>query len=534
MPDDDALREAFSLAVRNIAAWGDTDIFPLPVENHVLHDRQSPVVELLVAMHHDFDSHVANHGPVNESALALVGYTGFRWATELDPIWNAYLLGIVIAVAGELEGERVPEEREVAFSYRWAPDAEDAGLFRRDAWARFLARSREIAEDHAYVVTCDIADFYSRIYHHRLENALRFATADQTIARHIIRLLRLVSSNKSYGLPVGGPAARMLSELLLDRTDRLLLRERVTFVRFADDYHLFADSRDEAYKALQLLSEKLYRNEGLSLQKAKTRVMDREEFIRSALFLVDDDEARPGAQSLLRLSLRFDPYSPTAEEDHQALREQIERFDITGMLAREMAKSRVNVSLTRRLVRAIQFLEPSIRDAAVLSLMDNLEVLAPLLPTVLRTVRELFDDLGVDAQEAIILRILNLIDTGSYLIGVELNLAYALRVLAARRSEEAEVRLASLYGSEIGAFIKRDIMLIMARWGARDWLSDAKNSYGHMHPWVKRAFVVSSFVLGDEGEHWRRAIRRTQSPFDAQVLAWAAERSRDTGWQVPV
>jgi hypothetical protein len=43
-------RDAFALAVRNIARWGDTDVFPFPLENHIIYDQQGEVISLLEKM----------------------------------------------------------------------------------------------------------------------------------------------------------------------------------------------------------------------------------------------------------------------------------------------------------------------------------------------------------------------------------------------------------------------------------------------------------------------------------------------------
>src|SRR4051794_18418566 len=109
--------ESFALAVENISSLGDTDVFPLPIENHVLHDRKGQVVELLSTMTKDFTENLATRGPVNHSALAPLGYNGFRWATQIDPIWNAYFLGLVLSLAEDIEGRRISVDEKVVFSH---------------------------------------------------------------------------------------------------------------------------------------------------------------------------------------------------------------------------------------------------------------------------------------------------------------------------------------------------------------------------------------------------------------------------------
>jgi hypothetical protein len=148
----------------------------------------------------------------------------------------------------------------------------------------------------------------------------------------IMEFLLNFSQTYSFGIPVGGPAARLLSELSLNQIDRLLLANGVEFCRFADDFHLFCDSYEEAFAALVLLSERLLQNQGLQLQKAKTRIMSGEEFIATSPLgdPADVESAELGtiadqSRSLLQFSFRFDPYSPTATRDYEELKEEINK-----------------------------------------------------------------------------------------------------------------------------------------------------------------------------------------------------------------
>ena len=73
-------RTALRRAVENIAHWGDTDLFPLPIENHVFHGMPDKVIDRLVEMASGFESELNSFPVVSYSTLAPVGYTGFRWA----------------------------------------------------------------------------------------------------------------------------------------------------------------------------------------------------------------------------------------------------------------------------------------------------------------------------------------------------------------------------------------------------------------------------------------------------------------------
>ena len=274
-------RAALRKAVDNVAHWGDADLFPFPIENHVFHDMPDEVIDLLIDISSHFGSKLESFPVESYSTLAPVGYTGFRLATQIEPFWNAYLLGLVVDLAPQIENKRLSEEAERVFSYRYRATATDNSLFAEDSWKKFQEAVRQQAESHKYVVTVDIGDFYARIYHHRMENALRSADRDGAKTKQIIRILTQLSGGKSYGLPVGGPAARILAELLLDRVDHLIFANPATssFCRYADDYRFFVDEIQDAYQTIGLLSEMLISNEGLTLQKSKTRIMKTSEYL---------------------------------------------------------------------------------------------------------------------------------------------------------------------------------------------------------------------------------------------------------------
>jgi Reverse transcriptase (RNA-dependent DNA polymerase) len=545
------MRAFFRQAIDNVISHGDTDVFPHPFENLIFYDRRDDVLGLLESIHRDadFEERIAASPPSNESMLAPIGYTGFRWATQLDPLWNLYLLGLVLSVADVIEAARIGVERHVIFSYRYSYDDTSHDVFRRDVgWTQFMQHSLSLSRQSRYVVVCDISDFYQRLGHHRLENALGQLPDLADTRFRIMKILSHFSGNRSYGLPVGGPAARLLSELVLNQVDRLLLLNRVCFCRFADDYHIFTDSMEHAYDVLVFLSEKLLHNEGLTLQKSKTRIMTSREFqLSSPVEWIQDEtdelEAPPprsvasvetDARAFLRLSLRFDPYSPTAMEDYETLKREVGRFDILGMIQRELAKSRVHAAVARKLLSAIRFLEPPQRRDAVLSLVENLELLYPIFSSVMIVIKNLFDELELEVRERIVNDIQKLMRTDSYLVKVDIHLCFALRVLAGTQTPESEEIVVNLYGSRRASLIRRDVVLIMAKWNQWPWISDLRNSFRNLSPAERRAFIVASFILGDEGRHWRQHIKRELSEFENITKEWAAERKKKGNLRIPI
>jgi hypothetical protein len=536
-------RGSFEYAVQHVAHYGDTDVFPFHPENRLFYDRPEAAVDILEEAHAGFSTWINSDATSGVSAMAPVGYTGFRWATQLDPLWNVYFLGLMVELAPAIEAARVSSE--FVHSHRVQIDASSYSLFKRDGYLDFESASRDTVETYDWVVTTDIADFYPRVYHHRLENALREVDRSSDVPWRVMELLKRWSSNTSYGLPIGGPAARLLSELVLTRTDKLLLIQGHRFHRYADDYRLFANTKQEAHRSLTQLSELLLRNEGLALSKAKTRIMSRSEFISTIDLEGDDAEAaaeltenqrdrRRRARELLGLSLRYDPYAATAIEDYQALEEAVERLDIVDLFMMELSKPRIDPRLTRKLLRALEASDKTSQAHICTSLVKNMELLAPLIPQVLQAVRKVL--LGVDQTIAAEARnhLSGLLAGRSYLFQLGVNEAFAVRVLADDPTGGYQQQLAQLFDTTSLPILQRDIVVAMARWGATYWLSDKKSLYDTYHPWVKRALLMSSYVLGDEGKHWRDALRQRLTPFDRLTRDWVAAQVQQPGWVLPL
>ena len=425
------MKDSISFSIENIIKYGDTDIFPYPLERQIFRDKKNKIIELLSHFKGNFDT-VINQMPIeHEKLLHAVGYTGFRQGTQIDPVWNTYLLALVLRIGEDIEKTRISPENEVIFSYRFKPDSAKYTIFDKNyGWLAFQQKSIEHALNYKFVLICDISDFYPRIYHHRLENYLKKATEQSDIIIEIIYLLNSLSRSVPYGLPVGGPAARLLSELLLNRIDRLLVSQNITFCRFVDDYHFFGRTKEELYRNLVYLNETLLNNEGLSLQKTKTRILSSTEFLETSSFFeenIPDDQEEQERCDFLKLHIHYDPYSDTSEEDYDILCEELNKFDVVGMLAREMQKSRIAEGVTKKLIKAIAHIREPVKNTAVLSLLKNMHVLYPIFPTVMLLLKGIVDDLNNEVKGEVFSTLRKIIKTDSYLCKVSVNLSFAIR-----------------------------------------------------------------------------------------------------------
>jgi hypothetical protein len=312
----------------------------------------------------------------------------------------------------------------------------------------------------------------------------------------------------------------------------LLLRKGIKFCRYADDYAFFCADKSDAYRNLVFLSEKLA-NEGLVLQKKKTRILSAEEFRHTAQVLDPAETTNKLAseeQKLLNISIRFDPYSPTAEEDYKELKEAVGQIDILGILGREIAKTAIDATVSRQAIQAISALQPKQQEDAIRMLLDtgNLITLAPVFVTVMRIVRDLYGILTPDFQAQVDIILCDLYTQNSPLLSVEINLAYYLQAFAGKQTQRKEEILINIYDNSANPLIHRIVILTMAQWGCHYWLSDVKNKFGAMSVFERRAFLVASYFLGDEGKHWREHTKSTWRLPEVNTRDWFAKRFQAT------
>jgi len=532
-----AMKQAMEHALENVIRLGDTDVFPRSFETSLLTDSKEQILELLGKIHGSFQDMLIAAPPVNDKVLAAVGYSGFRAVTQVDPVWNLYLLSLVILLGPEIEVARVPVEKGVVHSYRFRRQKGDAHIFDGEiGWFSFQESCERLAREHKFVLLTDISDFYPRIYHHRLENALKKVTANRDAVKRVIRLLTEFSGGVSYGLPVGGPAARLLSELLLNSTDRLLLAEGVKFARFVDDFRLFANSREEAHGLLVMLAQKMGESDGLSLQKSKTRIMSTEEYLSHFNMKSDEtergDEEQAVYRSFMSLKLHYDPYSESANEDYEQLRESLRQFDVVGMLAREMRKTQIEESFIRKLVRSIKHLRTEARAASVVSLADNLEILSPVFPLVMQVFASVASELNEVSRSRMLSAVKDLFLGKSHILNVPVNQAHAIRVLALALDEESEQILLRIYQQTSSIGVKRDVIIAMANRDLAWFVSDRRRNYQNLSSWERRAVVAASYILEDEGDHWRKKL--TLGDFESIIASWVSKNKVANNGQVKV
>ena len=140
---------------------------------------------------------------------------------------------------------------------------------------------RAVRYGYQWVVDADIRAFFDTVDHDKLLSAVNEEVSDGSVLRLISQILTagvvepLTGDVEptELGTPQGGPLSPLLANIYLHRFDERIVAAGCGLVRYADDFVLFARSKDEAEQALNLAREVLEGELGLVLHPEKTRAV---------------------------------------------------------------------------------------------------------------------------------------------------------------------------------------------------------------------------------------------------------------------
>lgn len=268
------IEKAIKLAITNVLKEGLDDVFERPFEVDLLKNKlfQEKVFGLVRSSLNANSFEGLSVNKITHVLLPKNSAFDFRRCALIQPLDLIKYNALVLSIADDIEKNRVAVSENRIFSYRLKP--EKGCLFNRFRhMTAFQKATREKAKKKTvkFVVSCDISNFYDRLNLHRLENSLLSFGCDKSKVKSINELLLFWSNRDSYGLPVGSNGSRILAEASLIGVDRYLKEMEVDFIRFVDDYRLFAPDTTTAHYWLTILIERLW-TEGLSINKSKTKI----------------------------------------------------------------------------------------------------------------------------------------------------------------------------------------------------------------------------------------------------------------------
>ena len=137
----------------------------------------------------------------------------------------------------------------------------------------------ELQDDRMFIVDVDIKSYFDEIDHDILMKLVEKKISDKKVLKLIRMFLKQgVMENMKYydvenGSPQGGVISPLLANIFLDPLDKLLEKQGLHLIRYADDFVIMCKSQEEADNALVTVSDWMTENK-LRLHPQKTRIVD--------------------------------------------------------------------------------------------------------------------------------------------------------------------------------------------------------------------------------------------------------------------
>ncbi|WP_218933101.1 group II intron reverse transcriptase/maturase [Roseimaritima multifibrata] len=143
---------------------------------------------------------------------------------------------------------------------------------------------RTVRRGYRFVADFDLSKFFDRVQHDVLMSRVARRVRDKRLLQLIGRYLRAgvmvegVLQPTDLGTPQGGPLSPILSNILLDDLDKELERRGLPFVRYADDFAVFAKSSRAAERIMKSVGRYVAKKLRLVVNEEKSRVLACTEF----------------------------------------------------------------------------------------------------------------------------------------------------------------------------------------------------------------------------------------------------------------
>jgi hypothetical protein len=477
-------------AIKHLDKENDTDIFPKPPELAIIKGNSSLIIDELSKI--DIGSYRWN---LARRFIIPKDELSYRVITQLDPIDSIFLSGILKEHGQKIEDKRIAKNQNIVFGNRFSP-SEDGLLYKPDnQWSKFWEENKSRIENYNYALRFDIADFYNQIYHHTVENILIDCEFPNEIKNSISLLLKTITLKVSRGIPVGPHSTHLLAELALIPIDNSLRMRGIVYTRYMDDFVAFCNTELECRIVLNKVAEILDKQERLILQRFKTKIFNKSEFLRECDSHLNFEPLNETEKKILEIVKEHSDGSPYGkkiswsdlEEDEKEFFSKI-YYDrlINGYLNDNNGP---NYSKLRWLYRRLrQIGAPQAIDFS----LEKFEKLTPVINDVCEYFISAIPNYSGDISEKgeIIHKLLKneLVKSSEYFQISLINLF----------SKSKELNHFSIFASmfdSVSDNLKRKILFVANSNNASDWIREIKEKYSSMSIWSKRAFLIACSSL---------------------------------------
>jgi Reverse transcriptase (RNA-dependent DNA polymerase) len=508
--------ESLSWALTHVRRFGDTDIFPIPFEYEAIAHNWNSIGPHLQNV--DFGDHKVSS---DRRVMVIKPGGGFRAAVQLDPLDHLLYTAAVYEAAEMIEKARIPAKEQIACSYRVHLTPEGAFFPPNNGWNDFHSRSKQLAESATYshLLLADISDFYNQLGQHRIQNALEMASVPTERSKNVERFLSQLTSKQSQGLPVGPLASIILAESCLIDVDNFLLRLKVSYTRYVDDFRIFCSSRKQAIEIRYELSDYLFAVHRLSLESSKSYIQYLQNFIKEELSDPEEIEEQAKLEKLTELleaaqEERGGYWEEEIEEPSDEVLGQAEQESFIELFKRCVEHSPLNLGLARHLLRKAKQSRTVVLNNLV---FKHLEALAPVMRDVMRYLATTIPKSQAASRGQQLLKFCSDSDLGN----LPFVRMWILDLLTQRRDLcPADQALALAKESESNLGI-RPSALLAALHNQIDWVRARKETWRNLAPWDRRAIVWSMSALPTgERKPFLSMVAEQGDPLDAAVAKY--------------
>lgn len=413
-----------------------------------------------------------------------------------------------------VEACRVPMAEGRVHSYRASTQSDRIYDTTKDVHGNYMARLSQKVQrkDVEFVGVTDIADFYSSISHSKLHHLLEEVantSQEKDVARVTSNFTQCLMRPSRAGIPTGPFASRLLAEVVLNDIDRHLLAKDVDFVRWVDDFNVFASSYADAQRTIAELSAWLYAEHSLSLQMSKTHIVDADQYADEFLTNLSDilyEQVMTVFDGAGNYDVADDDGEPEDMEDANAV--ALIEMLVDAMPNDGGVNFRVVDFALRRLRRIL--LDRRTSEEILTILMENLDRLVPSIEDVTKLISVIRPE-GERERRKIGLRLLTSIEDVSY---VDHYAAWILTVFVRDGGWDCVDELVDLFWTSNSDVVKRYAALAVAKAGHGGRLLESATSVSDDNAMVWLALLKAGIGVPEGGAQkgggglWRECFGR--------------------------
>lgn len=468
----------------------DSDFYPKPFEFDAIKANWTAIKTFIQSL--NLETHIAKT-PI--TTLAPKSNRTFRAVHQLDPLDSIIYTALVHQAAEKIENYRIPYSREIACSYRIAPDTDGSFFRKENGFTTFISKAVELAErfKKGYVLVCDIADFYNQIYLHRVNNAL--SEADSDTNEVIETFLKSINTNNSRGIPVGPAPSILIAEAILADIDLKILTYTENFTRYVDDIYIFCNTFEECYELLHNISLYLYQTHRLIFTSEKTRIINSTAFKKKYIKLEDQQEKDSIIEQIKSMGTVSKYNEMEKPSDSFEKLSTTDKVKIRGQAYKELFERSIefeplNLGLVRHILR--QASKYNVRSIMPV-IFENFNELLPALREIVIYFNKVLTVKTIKHYE----EEFKLLLENEFIDLPYINI-WIFTLFQNELFNEVDIKVDYSKIQRI-----REKALIAKREKNKTWIKDIKNSADALGPWDKRAVLFASSILSkDEMGHW--------------------------------